>query len=374
MSAAGREGRADRAGSFSESVGRVALVGCGRFGRAFAALALSRGLALRAFDPDEDAALQLHAEEPAAERAGSLAEAVADVDVVVLAVPVGALADALTALAPHLAPRQLVVDVSSVKLGPVATLTAALGARVPWVATHPLFGPTSVKEEGRVPKVIVCPQPLHPGAASRARALYEGLGCTVVEMDAAAHDVLMAETQAVAFFVGEGLRDAGFGGTSAWGPPSAESLCRLAGGATAEGGHVRDAILGQNPHAAAARTRLLGALASLERRYESYGSETIESLIAAQPEAALAGLRARIDALDHELLRLLTTRAAVARDISRAKEAVGRPVRDPPREEAALEVRRAWARALGLDVGFVEQIFEDIMVWSRALQEEVRRR
>lgn len=340
----------------------VGLVGCGRFGRSFASLARRNGLAVRAFDEDAGPLAAL----PVAERAGSLAEAVIGADAVVFAVPVPALSTVLAAVGPSLTAEQLVVDVSSVKLGPAAVLAARLGDRVPWAATHPLFGPTSVEEPGRVLKAIVCPNALHPGAAARARALYEALGCAVVEMDAAAHDELMAETQAVAFFLGQGLRDAGLGGAHAWGPPSAESLERLAGGVTSEGGHVRDAILGANPHAALARGRLLAALGSLDR---SLASNTVEV-----EGGDLERLRARIDGLDQDLLRLLATRAAVARDISRAKAAGGRPVQDLAREDAALAARRAWAKELGLDVAFVEQIFADILVWSRAIQEEARRR
>ena len=89
----------------------------------------------------------------------------------------------------------------------------------------------------------------------------------------------------------------------------------------------------------------------------------------AQSLAALADLREEIDGLDRSLLDLLVRRADLARDISRIKRALHRPVQDPERERAAFEERRAWAVELGLDPDFVERIFAEILVWSRGVQE-----
>lgn len=90
------------------------------------------------------------------------------------------------------------------------------------------------------------------------------------------------------------------------------------------------------------------------------------------PATALETLRQRIDVLDRELLELLMRRADVACDISRAKQDLGRPVRDAAREDAAFEQRRLWAKELGLDEGFVERLFEEVLLWSRGLQERER--
>jgi chorismate mutase/prephenate dehydratase len=54
--------------------------------------------------------------------------------------------------------------------------------------------------------------------------------------------------------------------------------------------------------------------------------------------AALAPLRERIDAIDHEIVALLNERAQIALEIGRVKEQTGRrTVRDPQRETEVLE-------------------------------------
>ncbi len=166
---------------------RTAIVGFGRFGRALGGLLAEAGLSFRAFDPGADV--------PADVRGASIGDVVRGAAVVVVAVPVAEVRAALIALRPHLGPRHLVLDVASVKLAPAAALEEVLGADVPWIATHPLFGPTSLALGERPLRVVVCPNAIHPAALRRARAFYERLGCEVVELGAEAHDRSMAETQ-----------------------------------------------------------------------------------------------------------------------------------------------------------------------------------
>src|SRR5689334_7796710 len=98
----------------------LGIVGYGQLGRVLGALAQSRGLEVRAYDPAGGMA------------AGSLAEAVTGAQTVLLAVPVQALPDALRALRPLLSKEQLVADTCSVKLEPVAMMHELLGDAVSW--------------------------------------------------------------------------------------------------------------------------------------------------------------------------------------------------------------------------------------------------
>lgn len=147
----------------------LAILGYGRFGAAVADLAHSVGLHPVAFDST--------APVPAIRRAASAADLARRAEIVLLAIPVPAIPAALRDLAPHLTPRHFVLDAGSVKLAPVAAMRATLGARVPWIGTHPLFGPISLARDERPLRVVVCPNEQHPTACARARALYERLGC-----------------------------------------------------------------------------------------------------------------------------------------------------------------------------------------------------
>lgn len=60
--------------------------------------------------------------------------------------------------------------------------------------------------------------------------------------------------------------------------------------------------------------------------------------LAPETAEALAPLRARIDAIDHEIVALLNERAEIALEIGRAKQRTGRrTVRDAQREAEVLE-------------------------------------
>lgn len=130
---------------------RLGLVGFGGFGR-LAASVLSEHVAVLVHDPAHARAVLPDGREMPM---GTLEE-IAACDVIVLAVPVARMAHLCAALGPLLRPGSVVVDVGSVKTGPVAIMEAAFPETVEIVGTHPLFGPQSFgRAEGQ--KVAICP-------------------------------------------------------------------------------------------------------------------------------------------------------------------------------------------------------------------------
>ncbi|HRQ72608.1 MAG TPA: prephenate dehydrogenase/arogenate dehydrogenase family protein [Phycisphaerales bacterium] len=238
----------------------LAILGYGRFGAAIADLAESAGLRTLALDTA--------ATIPAARRADSLADLAQRTESILLAVPVPEIPAALRDLAPHLTPRHLILDAGSVKLAPIAAMRAALGTRIPWIGTHPLFGPVSLARNERPRRVVVCPNDQHPDACARARALYERLGCDVIEQDADAHDRLMAETHALAFLIAKGLIDIRAGEDAAFVPPSFHAMRAAVDAVRADAGHLFSVIQRDNPHAPAARRALLDALERIHHSLE----------------------------------------------------------------------------------------------------------
>jgi len=127
------------------------------------------------------------------------AEAVADADAIVLAVPVGtcpALAERFRA---HARAGTILTDVGSVKAGLVRALEARWSGVGPVVGAHPIAGSESTGAgaaraelfQGR--RCILTPIPgTDPTALARVRALWEGVGARVEEMPPAVHDELLA--------------------------------------------------------------------------------------------------------------------------------------------------------------------------------------
>lgn len=345
----------------------VAIIGFGCFGRALAGLIRENGGTVVGFDSNSQADAAPFA------LADSMAEAVAGADVVVVAVPVPVFERVLGQLRPHLGAEQLVLDVGSVKVAPSQAMSSILGAEIPWVATHPLFGPNSMAMGDWPLRVIVCPNPQQSQALERARNFYQGLGCRILEQSADEHDKTMADCHALTFFVAKGLMDAAVNLSSPFAPPSAKAIAKTVREVRSDSGHLFEILHRENPFAADARGRFLEALTRIDRALAS--AERVESgasslVIPALDEASpqLREARSNIDKLDEQLLNLLARRVAMARRAGSAKAELGHGVRDPQREAILLDTRRAHAVSLGMDPDSVEDIFQAILRFSRSAQ------
>ncbi len=84
--------------------------------------------------------------------------------------------------------------------------------------------------------------------------------------------------------------------------------------------------------------------------------------------ARLKEMRERIDALDEQLLELLSRRQEVVAEVVAFKKEHGMPVYHPAREADLIEARRESAARAGLDPDCIEEIFRNIMRFSRATQ------
>lgn len=345
----------------------VGVLGYGRFGRALAELLLDAGYAVRAFDP--------FAEPPAEVRVETLEQLVAGIGVLFVAVPVAAFTSTLGQIAPLLDPGVLVLDVCSVKLGPSEAMAKLLPTSVPWAATHPLFGPSSLARGERPLRVVVCPNEHHPQAASQASQLFVAIGCEVLEQTADAHDQVMAQTHALAFFLAKGLLDIGAGTGAAFVPPSFQAIARTVEAVREDAGHLFVALHRDNPHARATRRQFLDALHNIDVHLVSAvpGAGPASDPVLQIPELSyqapeLLETRELIDAVDRELVQVLARRKQLVRRAGRVKAQRGWGVHDPGREQQLLAKRRAWAEDCGLTADDVEEVFGMLLSHSRLAQ------
>jgi chorismate mutase/prephenate dehydrogenase len=82
-------------------------------------------------------------------------------------------------------------------------------------------------------------------------------------------------------------------------------------------------------------------------------------------EARLAALRAGLEALDDELIRLVGRRRDLVLEVGRVKEELGRPVLDPVREARVVRRAATRARELGVDEELVRDVIWRIMASAR---------
>lgn len=131
-----------------------------------------------------------------------IATAVAGADLVVVATPVGVMAEVFAAMVPALDPQAIVTDAGSVKLSVIAAARQTLGEHCTrFVPGHPIAGKESSGVaaaradlfEGQ--QVILTPDPDTDSCAVKTvRRCWEIAGGRVSEMNAARHDELLAIT------------------------------------------------------------------------------------------------------------------------------------------------------------------------------------
>ncbi len=125
----------------------------------------------------------------------AFASALPGSDVVILCIPAGALAEVLPRLVCHLDGRQILSDITSVKICPMAQLEAVYTG--PVVGTHPLFGPQPRESELRV-----CVTPGRTAGEDACRvveALFEDMGCSTFRSTPEEHDAASASIQGLNF-------------------------------------------------------------------------------------------------------------------------------------------------------------------------------
>lgn len=110
--------------------------------------------------------------------------------VVVVSVPLGATEAVIRRVGPIVAPGAALMDLSSLKAGPMAEMLSSSSSEV--VGLHPLFGPRARNLKGK--NVVLC-RGRGDTWSSWIRGLLASQGARVLEMDPEEHDRAMAVVQ-----------------------------------------------------------------------------------------------------------------------------------------------------------------------------------
>ncbi|MDH3948822.1 MAG: prephenate dehydrogenase/arogenate dehydrogenase family protein [Gammaproteobacteria bacterium] len=130
------------------------------------------------------------------------AEAVKDADMVVLAVPLGAMQGIMERIAPVLTPECILTDVGSAKGSVITAAQNVFGDIPPFlIPGHPIAGTeksgvdASFAELFQKRRVILTPTETSAAdAVHKVRVMWEACGADVVEMGVAHHDEILAAT------------------------------------------------------------------------------------------------------------------------------------------------------------------------------------
>lgn len=182
---------------------KVALIGLGLIASSMALAMRQRGLVV---------SISGHAKSPETREAAmelglcdavyaTAAEAVQGADLVVLAVPVGAMESISAEIGPHLKPGATVTDVGSVKQAVIDAVAPHVPEGVHFIPSHPLAGTEHSGPRSGFATLFEnrwwLLTPIEGGdsaAVARLRGFYEAMGANVDEMDAPHHDLVLAVT------------------------------------------------------------------------------------------------------------------------------------------------------------------------------------
>src|SRR4029077_17834752 len=133
--------------------------------------------------------------------ANTPAEVVKDAELVLVAVPVGATAEAAKSIAPHLAKGAILTEVGSVKASVIRQVLAALPAQTIFVPGHPIAGTEHSGPDAGFAELfdgrwcILRPcEKSSEAAVEKVAKFWNGLGSAVETMTPEHHDIVLAIT------------------------------------------------------------------------------------------------------------------------------------------------------------------------------------
>jgi prephenate dehydrogenase len=125
-------------------------------------------------------------------------------DIVLVSVLIEKTVEVIREVAPRMRAGSLLMDVASVKSGPVKAMKTYAPKGVEVLGTHPMFGPTMPSLEGQT--IILTPV---EGKSEKwlpvIRSLFESDGAHIEILDANEHDEIMAVVQALTHFAYIGI-------------------------------------------------------------------------------------------------------------------------------------------------------------------------
>jgi cyclohexadieny/prephenate dehydrogenase len=185
---------------------RLAIIGTGLIGASIALAARRQGVVRSIVATARTAETRKRARELGlADRiVDSNVEAVADADLVIVCIPVGACGAVAQEIAPHLKPGAIVSDVGSVKGAVIKDMAPHLPPHVHFVPAHPVAGTEHSGPDAGFAELfinrwcILTPPPITESTATeRLAAFWRTLGANVETMTAEHHDLVLAITSHV---------------------------------------------------------------------------------------------------------------------------------------------------------------------------------
>jgi prephenate dehydrogenase len=176
---------------------KVSIIGYGRFGAMLHAL-LSKGFEVDVYDKKQINSSDVNEV--------SLKDALKN-ETIFIAVPIRDFESLIHEIKNDIQGNKTVIDVCSVKVFPKNVMTQNLSAEIDIIATHPLFGPDSLKDSGSVMTMESVRDSY--GRFEFWKNYFDSQNITIEEISAEEHDMMAARSQGLTHFVGRVIDDFG---------------------------------------------------------------------------------------------------------------------------------------------------------------------
>jgi len=176
---------------------RVSIIGFGRFGAMLHSL-LSKGFEVDVFDKNSIDNSDVNEV--------SLEDALQN-ETIFIAVPIRDFENLVKDISKKISSGKTVIDVCSVKVFPKKVMLDNLSIETDIIATHPLFGPDSLKDSGSV--MTMEPVRNTFGRYDFWKNYFESQNILIEEISAEEHDMMAARSQGLTHFVGRVIDDFG---------------------------------------------------------------------------------------------------------------------------------------------------------------------
>ncbi len=176
---------------------KVSIIGFGRFGAMLHAL-LTKGFEVDVYDknPVDNAEVN----------EVSLEEALKN-DTIFIAVPLRDFEDLVVDISTRIQSGKTIIDVCSVKVFPKKVMIDNLPEKIDIIATHPLFGPDSLKDSGSAMTMEAVRDSFE--RYNFWKNYFESQNIIIEEISADEHDMMAARSQGLTHFVGRVIDDFG---------------------------------------------------------------------------------------------------------------------------------------------------------------------
>ena len=181
---------------------KIEIIGMGLIGASIARASRRAGLAtvMAGYDANPAAMADVAALALVDDVADSAAAAVADADLVIMAVPVGAVGAVAETIIPHMKPGAVLTDTGSTKRSVLRDVAPHLNETIIWLPSHPLAGTEHSGPQAGIAHLfdgrywIVLPLDAPESALLDFESFVTGLGSVVERMTPDYHDKVLALT------------------------------------------------------------------------------------------------------------------------------------------------------------------------------------